>query len=424
MSAQTNGHLRLVPRPPDEAHSGVPDDEEARIGSDRAVEEGRTEGAGSSEAPEAEDADTRYLRLLFQNAIAHLGEDGEAATCVALGWAVISDHSPVSVVVQGVDSLYRFVRRSVRSTDVVGRLFHDAVCVVLPGQTSTGGLAVARRLTTRWREMIARREPVVRHPGVVAAVVSIRDAPAGGEHLLRTLQVTLETARRRGAYVVCRFEPDERSPVELPQLTNGDIAAMYPHLARLLAYREVRNALHFLGTREVHPHLDYAGTLRVADRSLAIAQVLRIHRDDQAHIACAALLRDIGMLSLPVPILLRNGPLNPNDVKLVRLHPRSSVRRTESILTEEARHAIMHHHERMDGRGYPAGLKGFAIPRAARIISVADAFEAMRSARPYRPPFSTEAALDELGRGVGKQFDGEMVNAFLKSDAIATPKQT
>ncbi len=429
MTAWPDAHLRLVPKPRDVPPSRLDSTRAEGGGCGRA--EGRSGGDGLDRgaAPPAwtavsktvarERPDTKYLRLLFRNVVDHVADTGTSATCVALAWALPGRGGRVTSLLQGVEGLLRFVRRSVRSTDVVGRLAQDVVCVVLPGQTTTGGLAVAKRLVERWRESATSRGERLRERGVVAAVIFLGDALGGESQLLRSIEATIETARQRGPYVICRYEPGENAPVDLPHLSSGDLRTNHPNLARLVGFRQVRGALDFIGGHRGHPHLDFSSTLRVTDRSLAVASKLGVPRQEQAHLACAALLRDVGMLWLPAPILIRNGPLNAVDFKLVKKHPQSSVRRTGAILTEEARHAIMHHHERVDGRGYPNGLKGRDIPRCARIIAVADAFEAMRSPRPYRPVLSSREAIAELGRGSGKQFDPEIVEAFLVSRAQA-----
>ncbi len=97
----------------------------------------------------------------------------------------------------------------------------------------------------------------------------------------------------------------------------------------------------------------------------------------------------------------------------MRLHPAVGARILEPLgfLVEEAR-IVRHHHERYDGAGYPDGLAGDRIPRLSRIITVADTFDAMRTARPYRSPLSIEECQTELRRGAGSQFDPEMVAAF------------
>ncbi|MBS1829041.1 MAG: HD domain-containing protein, partial [Acidobacteria bacterium] len=106
------------------------------------------------------------------------------------------------------------------------------------------------------------------------------------------------------------------------------------------------------------------------------------------------LLHDIGKLALPNVLLLKDSRLDPSDWRLMQLHPKSGCRLLAGYhLPREAMEIVEHHHEWFDGRGYPGGLKGTQIPFLARLFAIADSFDAMTSARPYRNPFSLEDAV-------------------------------
>jgi HD-GYP domain-containing protein (c-di-GMP phosphodiesterase class II) len=127
----------------------------------------------------------------------------------------------------------------------------------------------------------------------------------------------------------------------------------------------------------------------------------------------AALLHDIGKVGVPDAILKKNGPLTAEERAVINRHPEYSW----SILRlfpglEEASLYALHHHESVDGTGYPAGLKGQDIPLVSRIISVIDAYDAMVSNRCYRKGLSHEEAVSRLLKGSGTQFDSEVVRAF------------
>ena len=124
-------------------------------------------------------------------------------------------------------------------------------------------------------------------------------------------------------------------------------------------------------------------------------------------------LHDIGKLAVPTRLLRKNGPLTAEERGVVQRHPEDGdgVLRGIDVLAE-ARAAVLHHHERLDGTGYPYGLSGGRIPEVARIVAVADAFDAMTSTRSYRPARPAEAALTELHRCAGTQFDPIMVAAL------------
>ncbi len=132
-----------------------------------------------------------------------------------------------------------------------------------------------------------------------------------------------------------------------------------------------------------------------------------------AGLGWAAILHDIGKLRVPERILLKAGPLNPDEWTIVRLHPiwsEQALGSGEHLAT--AREVARSHHENWDGTGYPDGLYGDRIPLAARIVRITDAFDAMTNRRPYQSPVSFEAALEELRANAGRDFDPDLVRLF------------
>jgi putative nucleotidyltransferase with HDIG domain len=154
-------------------------------------------------------------------------------------------------------------------------------------------------------------------------------------------------------------------------------------------------------------------SLRVARYADGIAVGLALPPAIREQVYTAALLHDLGKVGVRDDVLDKRGALDAVEWAAMRQHPLLGARILASLdfLAEEAR-IVRSHHERPDGRGYPDGLSGEAIPLAARIIAVADAFDAMRSVRSYRTALSEEAARAELLRGAGTQFDPAAVAAF------------
>lgn len=157
---------------------------------------------------------------------------------------------------------------------------------------------------------------------------------------------------------------------------------------------------------------------RVAQASELIAQQLRMSEERTAVLRHAAILHDVGKLGVPTRLLRKTGQLDSAEFAAIRLHPARGVDVVRDIaFLDEAYSAILHHHERMDGNGYPSGLAGAQIPRFARIIAVADAFDSMTSTRSYRGARSVPAALAELRRCAGAQFDPVIVAAIERAIA-------
>ena len=128
------------------------------------------------------------------------------------------------------------------------------------------------------------------------------------------------------------------------------------------------------------------------------------------------MLHDIGKITVPDSVTQKEGSLSEEEWEPVKAHPELGVQIPKHI-TELANSlpAILHHHERYDGNGYPSGLKGENIPLEARILAIADAYDAMTSLRPYRKQLSTQQAFDELKRCSRTQFDPELVDTFCKT---------
>ncbi|REJ35342.1 MAG: HD-GYP domain-containing protein [Bacillota bacterium] len=156
-----------------------------------------------------------------------------------------------------------------------------------------------------------------------------------------------------------------------------------------------------------------------------IARALGLPSDDIVRIESAALLHDVGKVAVPREILLKPGPLTEEEWKVIRRHPVESARMVSAVPQfKDLVQAILHHHEAWDGSGYPDGLRGTEIPLAARILAVADAWDAMTSDRPYRPALDPREAARRLLEARGRQFDPDVVDAFLAAMGYDRPART
>ncbi|HYP18794.1 MAG TPA: PAS domain S-box protein [Chloroflexia bacterium] len=160
-------------------------------------------------------------------------------------------------------------------------------------------------------------------------------------------------------------------------------------------------------------------TQRVTEMTARLARYMGVSDSEMAHVRRGALLHDIGKLGIPDSVLLKPGPLTDEEWEVMRLHPVYAYQWLSSI--EYLRPALdipYCHHEKWDGSGYPRGLKGEQIPRAARIFAIVDVWDALRSDRPYRPAWSEEKVRDHLRALSGTHFDPEVVSAFLSLEAL------
>jgi putative two-component system response regulator len=160
---------------------------------------------------------------------------------------------------------------------------------------------------------------------------------------------------------------------------------------------------------------------RVTEIAVAIAKHLGLDKENIEKIRLASLVHDIGKIGVREVVLNKPGSLSDEEYEHVRLHSVTGERILKPIVDDgDILKAVRHHHERYDGTGYPDGLKGEQIPQLARIIAVADTFDAMTSERPYRKALTKEAACAEVERCRGTQFDPEAADAFLEVWRIAS----
>jgi len=157
---------------------------------------------------------------------------------------------------------------------------------------------------------------------------------------------------------------------------------------------------------------------RVAEYAAAIGEGLGMRPEEVADLRLAAMLQDVGMLHVPDAILAAPRALTPDEVAEVRKHPSNGANlarmATFSPLVQDG---VLHHHEKLDGSGYPRGLKGDEIPLAARILAVCDSYVAMTSERPHRQKLTPIAALNELRAYAGTAYDPRVVREFIRTQA-------
>ncbi len=224
-----------------------------------------------------------------------------------------------------------------------------------------------------------------------------------------------------------KVTPDARSllPSGRTAFRRGDAAALAPFAALLgmlvranERYQDMKDLLVGL-TRSLASAVDakdpytYGHSERVARISMELGQELRLSDDQLSDLYLAGLLHDVGKIGVRDDVLCKQGPLNPEEAEHMRKHPEighsilKNLRQINSVLP-----GVLHHHEQFNGGGYPHGLAGEGIPLIARILAVADSYDAMSTTRPYRQAMSPTKVEQILKDGAGEQWDPRVIDAF------------
>jgi HD-GYP domain-containing protein (c-di-GMP phosphodiesterase class II) len=157
----------------------------------------------------------------------------------------------------------------------------------------------------------------------------------------------------------------------------------------------------------------YGHVHRVSDLSSSLGRTMGLAIEDVERLAIVGVLHDVGKVHIDPAILAKPGPLDDLERDHMRRHPELGYAMIAERFDRRVSEAILYHHERYDGGGYPFGLAGTEIPILSRVVLVADAFDAITNHRSYQPALSVDYAIDEINRNSGTQFDPTVVEAFL-----------
>jgi diguanylate cyclase (GGDEF)-like protein/putative nucleotidyltransferase with HDIG domain len=293
--------------------------------------------------------------------------------------------------------------------DVPTRLGGEEFALVLPGAGEARALAVAEHLRLLVRNQFATFPcPVSVSVGVATRGPEARDAA----ELIRAANRALYAAKRLGRD---RCVVHHAQTLEMLDALRDAGGAGAEQLAAAMLLAETLDLRDVATAR----HSETVG--RYAEQ---IARELRFEVARVERIRAAGILHDIGKLGIADAILHKPGPLDAHEWVEMKRHPEIGSRILEHANLRDIGDWVLAHHERMDGAGYPEGMLGDAIPVEARILAVADAYEAMTSDRPYRQSLPLEQARAELRRGAGTQFDADIVAVFERIlDRTAAPFQ-
>ena len=317
-------------------------------------------------------------------------------------------HEAGDAVLQGVAAS---LRRNLRASDRVGRYGGEEFMVLLP-ETGVEDAAV---LADKLRLIVAGERHLLPDGSEVGVTISLGVTGGAGDRLsvdalVREADAAMYSAKALGRDQVYAFEEpnDESTVVRSPISPAGRSQAIElgrrAHGAAADALAQIISPL---------PHYRGQPSALIATIVTTLARQLSLPEHEIDKIRIAALLHDVGKVGIPQDILEKPSSLSPAEWRSVVQHPRiGQVILEQATMLRDAVPIILHHHERFGGAGYPYGLRGHEIPLGARIVAIADAYDAMIQDRPYKRKISHEAAITELRAHAGTQFDPELVEIF------------
>jgi putative nucleotidyltransferase with HDIG domain len=284
----------------------------------------------------------------------------------------------------------------------VARIGGEEFALLLPDTEQHAAYLLAERLRRAVKEPGADGEL----PTVSFGVASFPTHAADAEALMHAADQALYAAKAMGRDRSVIYNPEV-----LASVLGGNIdpVAGNEHLSAVLVLAETLD-LRDSGTSS---HSQTVGRL-----AALIAKALGFDDSRVERIRLAGILHDIGKIGIPDWILHKPGKLDEAEWAEVRKHPEMGARIAASAKLDDISEWILSHHERVDGRGYPSGLRGKAIPVEAKILAVADAYEAMTAERVYKRAMPAEEAERELREQSGAQFDAAVVDALLGAIAV------
>jgi diguanylate cyclase (GGDEF)-like protein len=326
-------------------------------------------------------------------------------------------HGVGDVVLRGVAQA---IRTNLRQTDMIGRYGGEEFMLLLTETNVEDGAVLTEKLRNLVQGLRFEAE------GNPELTVTISIGIAGGigqrlrvDTLVRDADAAMYSAKSLGrnqTYIFAEPDDDARVP-RAPISADGRARAVE-------VGRAARDAAAAALTSVVAPLPHYRGQPSALIASIVTTMALRLNLPEGEidRLQIAALLHDVGKVAVPEEILEKPASLSPAEWQTVVQHPRiGQVILEQATILKEAVPIILHHHERFSGHGYPYGLRGNDIPLGARIVAIADAYDAMIHDRPYKRAITHEQAVAELRRHAGTQFDPDLVALFCELYSDGAP---
>jgi diguanylate cyclase (GGDEF)-like protein len=307
---------------------------------------------------------------------------------------------------RALEMVASILKRNIGDKGIICRYGGEEFTVILPYYDSGRAYQLAEKIRTQIEANFFNVNDVTqRFLTASIGICTYPHAAPNNEELLKRADLAMYTAKNQGKNQTVIYAPRFTS-MENTAKYNSEDAFRPNYTATIYALAAAIDA---------KDHYTFGHSQRVAGYVTILANEMSL---DKAHIEIlqeAALLHDIGKLGIPEHILTKAGKLSNEEVDIVKKHVEMSITIIKHLPTlNHVIPAVIGHHERWDGKGYPRGLKGENIPFSARCLAIADAFDALTSNRPYRAGLTVNNALAEIKNNIGTQFDPAMANLFIK----------
>lgn len=289
----------------------------------------------------------------------------------------------------------------IRTVDILARYGGEEFSLVLPETSPEHAMIVAERIRSKTFEMkISTNEGTKVQVTISIGLASLEDA-GDRVDLVSAADKALYIAKEAGRNRICRYSDTFDKMAQSEEIPVEDLRT---GLLKNLAVAAEAKSPYTKGQSE-----------QVVRLTQALAKSLNLTADETEGLRQASLFHNIGTINISGRILNKPEPLTNEEQKVIRAHPMmAEMLLRQSPHLETIVPAVLYHHERYDGKGYPSGMKGDEIPYPARILAVASAYQAMISDRPYRRRMSDEEAKEELRRNAETQFDPKIVGTFIR----------
>lgn len=307
----------------------------------------------------------------------------------------------------------RLIQQTIREVDIAARYGDNEFAVILPESDEEAARCVAERVHASFGSIHSPREEGGFNATSAIGIGNLIAGETNADGLLQRTLAALVEAKRELIPAIRTAHQGKGTPVVDQKLVTH-FHERITHISKEVEQNYFRALLKTFGETPLQKNLFIPHAERVAFFAQRLAEKMGFAMEHQLSVRRAGLLHDAGKLAIDCLVLTKGDPLTAAELNMVRQHPVLAIEilRDSPFINGEAE-AILHHHERFDGSGYPEGLSGEKIPMAARIISIAEAWDVMVHAQPWRThPLTLDDAIAELKNGAGTQFDPVLVDRF------------